>query len=72
MVRVCITSSFTIKTAGKLSSTFEKKGFKVIQSGKFGEDEFYYLDTDKAFWRDPRDRKQRQDSTSDPERYPEE
>ena len=27
---------------------FAKKGFSVIQSGRIDEDEFYYLDTDKA------------------------
>lgn len=27
---------------------FEKKGITVIQSGKFDEDEFYYLDTEDA------------------------
>lgn len=37
------------KDCRKAIEHFEKKGFKVIQSGKFGEDEFYYLDTDKAF-----------------------
>jgi hypothetical protein len=25
---------------------YAKKGIRVIQSGKFGEDEFYYLDTE--------------------------
>jgi len=25
------------------------KGYEVIQSGKIGEDEFYYLDTEKDF-----------------------
>jgi methylmalonyl-CoA/ethylmalonyl-CoA epimerase len=25
---------------------YAKKGISVMQSGKFGQDEFYYLDTD--------------------------
>ena len=28
---------------------YEKKGFKVIQSGRLGKDEFYYLDTFDAY-----------------------
>jgi len=27
----------------------QRKGYEVIQSGKIGEDEFYYLDTEKDF-----------------------
>jgi 4-hydroxyphenylpyruvate dioxygenase-like putative hemolysin len=32
----------------KALKEYEAKGYKVIQSGKIDEDEFYYLDTDKT------------------------
>jgi len=32
-----------------LLADYEKAGIGVIQSGKFGKDEFYYLDTERLF-----------------------
>ncbi|MDR3376046.1 MAG: VOC family protein [Ancalomicrobiaceae bacterium] len=32
----------------KALADYTKRGFKIIQSGKFDEDEFYYLDTEKT------------------------
>ncbi len=36
------------KDCQKALEEFKKKGIEVIQSGKFDEDEFYYLDTEAA------------------------
>ncbi|MCX6089940.1 MAG: VOC family protein [Atribacterota bacterium] len=36
------------KDCQKALEEFKKNGVEVIQSGKFDEDEFYYLDTEKA------------------------
>jgi methylmalonyl-CoA/ethylmalonyl-CoA epimerase len=33
----------------KAVADLKRKGYEVIQSGKIGEDEFYYLDTEKDF-----------------------
>ena len=33
----------------KAVADLKRKGYDVIQSGKIGEDEFYYLDTEKDF-----------------------
>ena len=33
----------------KAVADLQKKGFEVIQSGKIGQDEFYYMDTEKVF-----------------------
>jgi methylmalonyl-CoA/ethylmalonyl-CoA epimerase len=33
----------------KAVTDLQKKGFEVIQSGKIGQDEFYYMDTEKVF-----------------------
>ena len=37
------------KDCQKVIQEFEKKGIPVIQSGKFDEDEYYYLDTLKHY-----------------------
>ncbi len=35
-----------VEDCGKAIAEYKKKGIEVIQSGKFGEDEFYYLNTE--------------------------
>ncbi len=39
---------FFYSDCGAALSRFREKGISVIQSGKFDEDEFYYLDTEKS------------------------
>ncbi|MGE5605558.1 MAG: VOC family protein [Bacteroidota bacterium] len=40
---------FYYKDCQKILAEFKAKGIDVIQSGKFDEDEFYYLDTKETF-----------------------
>ena len=37
------------KDCQKTLEEYARKGFKVVQSGRFGKDEFYYLDTVDTF-----------------------
>jgi len=37
------------KDCQKAVEDLKRKGYEVIQSGKIGEDEFYYLDTERDF-----------------------
>ena len=46
--RGCITSSSTTRTAEAVAD-FAARGYPVIQSGRFDDDEHYYLDTEKDF-----------------------
>ena len=40
---------FYYKDCQKALENFKNKGIEVLQSGKFDEDEFYYMDTGKYF-----------------------
>ena len=47
--RGCTTSSSTTRIAPSAVTDYARRGYPVIQSGRFDEDEHYYLDTEKDF-----------------------